>query len=943
MTEPQDQFESLLRQAQRLASPQDRTRFLDQSCAGDAPLRRRLEETLRTLPPPSSDREDMSGRGPSDQTMAITPSDNDRSSDGHGQQTLANAEASPPQELDRTMAVEALGEEIGTVRLDSSQRLPQGAPPDATLQANDMADTAPPLSRGRLSGEGRYRLKREIARGGMGVVFEARDENLGRDLAIKVLHEAQAHHAGVVNRFIEEAEIGGQLQHPGIAPVHELGAFSDGRPYFSMKLVQGETLAELLQRRADPREDQGRFLGIFLQICQTMAYVHSRGVVHRDLKPSNIMVGAFGEVQVMDWGLAKVLGERQGQSVVVTGTRPALPALKTHRTGTDTTPVPDDSVTQMGSVLGTPAYMPPEQALGQIDRLDARSDVFSLGGILAEILTGKPPYVPQGDSGVLQQATEVQLDACQQRLAESGSDPALVDLARRCLQRQPTDRPADAGEVAAAVTTYQESVAQKLRAVESDRAAQAARLEVEQRAARRQRRLARILAGVAGLALLASVVALLARQEALRQRFVAVQAQAEASQSAEKASKAAQKALSAQVAADDAAKQAKLEALRAQEAEGKERDAAEQARSAKNQALKSLKRAQTLEEQNQQDLYTSDMKLLPFLWNDPRSSPASYLARLARHDISPTAEGQRDRRGFEWHYFRNLPESGSRQMPMAPRSTVSVAMPLAQTMITLDREGQRQRWNLKQEIVAEGTPLRIIPPGTSRAKLAPDGSRLACGLGRELVVVDTETGTEMLRRPTPANVLDFHFSRDGRWLVVVEDRVAEWIDLTGKQPLAPLSVNDARGFSLSDDGLTFAACGLGNVGNLAMAWRRDANSGEVQPLPGELNLRGTINEVSLSHDGQLLAVNPFASGDLQLFQTDGYRLVASRNSAHAAPITVLGFAPGTNQLITGDGEGTVLVWNNPQTLDSTVQPTLVFKGHMAPVLEGGFAGDGQTP
>ncbi|MFN9200313.1 MAG: hypothetical protein ACK5WR_19740, partial [Planctomycetaceae bacterium] len=337
------------------------------------------------------------------------------------------------------------------------------------------------------------------------------------------------------------------------------------------------------------------------------------------------------------------------------------------------------------------------------------------------------------------------------------------------------------------------------------------------------------------------------------------------------------------------------------------------------------------------------MKLLPFLWNDPRSSPASYLARLARHDVSPTAEGQRDRRGFEWHYFRNLPESGSRRIPAAPRSIVSVAMPRAQSLVTLDREGRRQHWNLSQETVAEGVPLRVLPPGTSRAALSPDGRRLACGLGRELVVVDPETAAEVLRRPAPANIQEFHFSRDARWLVMVMDRSAEWLDLTGEQPAVTLSVKDARGLSLSDDGSTFLAWGLGNVGNVAIAWRRDSTTGEVRPLPGQLDLRSTISHAVLSHDGQLVALNPYVSGDLRLFQTEGYRLLATRNSAHAAPITTLGFAPDSTQLITGDGEGTVLVWNNPQALDSTVQPTLVFKGHMAPVLEVGFAGDGQSP
>ena len=923
MTEPRDQFEDLLSQASRIVDEAQRTQFLDVSCAGDPSLRRRLDQTLHTLdqrsaePPPATDH-----------TVASDSPDVTGVSHPEPERTLAANPGELTDVTERTLRADADSDPSGERPVDEVGRTSADALPDRAGQHTlPVAPRAVPFQPMGL--DGRYRLEGEIARGGMGVVLKARDEHLGRDLAIKVLHESQAYKQGVVNRFIEEAQIGGQLQHPGIAPVHELGVFEDGRPFFSMKLVQGETLAELLQRRTDPREDQGRFLGIFLQICQTMAYVHSRGVVHRDLKPSNIMVGAFGEVQVMDWGLAKVLGDRPGRGEVGPGTPPALPGLKTHRTGSDTTPVPDDAVTQMGCVLGTPAYMPPEQALGQIDQLDARSDVFSLGGILAEILTGKPPYVQQVDSGVMQQATGGKLDACHQRLAASGADPALVELTRHCLQRQPADRPTDAGGVAAAIVTYQESVAQKLRMAESDRVVQGARLEVEQRAARRQRRLARILAGVAGLALLASVVALMARQEALRQRAVAVAAQEDASQSAEKASQAARQAKTAQNDADEFARQAVRETHRAQKAE--------------QQAVQSLGRARILEEQNQQDLYTSDMKLLPFLWNDPRSSPASYLARLARHDVSPTAEGQRDRRGFEWHYFRNLPESGSRRIPAAPRSIVSVAMPRAQSLVTLDREGRRQHWNLSQETVAEGAPLRVLPPGTSRAALSPDGSRLACGLGRELVVVDPETAAEVLRRPAPANIQEFHFSRDARWLVMVMDRSAEWLDLTGEQPAVTLSVKDARGLSLSDDGSTFLAWGLGNVGNVAIAWRRDSTTGEVRPLPGQLDLRSTISHAVLSHDGQLVALNPYVSGDLRLFQTEGYRLLATRNSAHAAPITTLGFAPDSTQLITGDGEGTVLVWNNPQALDSTVQPTLVFKGHMAPVLEVGFAGDGQSP
>jgi serine/threonine protein kinase len=154
---------------------------------------------------------------------------------------------------------------------------------------------------------GRYHLLGEVARGGMGAVLKGREVDLGRDIALKVLLEAHQGRVELVQRFVEEAQIGGQLQHPGIVPVYDLGQLADRRPYFTMKLVKGQTLAKLLAEREDPAHERPRFLGIFQQVCQGLAYAHARGVIHRDLKPGNVMVGAFGEVQVMDWGLAKVL------------------------------------------------------------------------------------------------------------------------------------------------------------------------------------------------------------------------------------------------------------------------------------------------------------------------------------------------------------------------------------------------------------------------------------------------------------------------------------------------------------------------------------------------------------------------------------------------------------------------------------------------------------
>ena len=142
---------------------------------------------------------------------------------------------------------------------------------------------------------------------GHGGHLQGRDVALGRDLAVKVLLDRHRDKPGLIRRFVMEARIAGQLQHPGTVPVHDLGALDDGRPYFAMKLVKGRTLEAILKERTDPSENLPRFLAIFEQICQTVAYAHARGVIHRDLKPANVMVGRFGEVQVMDWGLAKVL------------------------------------------------------------------------------------------------------------------------------------------------------------------------------------------------------------------------------------------------------------------------------------------------------------------------------------------------------------------------------------------------------------------------------------------------------------------------------------------------------------------------------------------------------------------------------------------------------------------------------------------------------------
>ena len=235
-----------------------------------------------------------------------------------------------------------------------------------------------------LGSAARYVLGEEIAHGGMGAVHRATDTAIGREVAVKVLLDKYAPTSGTARRFHDEARITGQLQHPNIPAVHDLGTLPDGRPFLVMKLIKGATLDRLLEARPEPSADRGRFLAVFEAVCQAVAYAHAHQVVHRDLKPANVMVGAFGEVQVMDWGLAKVIDPTRPEA--------ARPPDPDETWATRIVPTRDvDSATEAGSVLGTPAFMPPEQAAGAVDLIGPRTDVFGLGALLCVILTGRPP------------------------------------------------------------------------------------------------------------------------------------------------------------------------------------------------------------------------------------------------------------------------------------------------------------------------------------------------------------------------------------------------------------------------------------------------------------------------------------------------------------------------------------------------------------------------
>jgi serine/threonine-protein kinase len=237
---------------------------------------------------------------------------------------------------------------------------------------HDRRDGPPRTAEPPSTPADRYALGDEIARGGMGVVYRATDAALDREVAVKVLHERFGPESGAGRRFANEARITGQLQHPATPPVHDLGTLPDGRPFLAIKLIKGDTLDALLRARSDVSVDRGRFVAAFEQVCQAVAYAHKHGVIHRDLKPANVMVGNFGEVQVMDWGLAKVLGPTAGGDG-------GDPEATTAGTMVRSTRDSDDDRTQAGSVLGTPAFMPRSRRSGPSTRSTRKATCSASG------------------------------------------------------------------------------------------------------------------------------------------------------------------------------------------------------------------------------------------------------------------------------------------------------------------------------------------------------------------------------------------------------------------------------------------------------------------------------------------------------------------------------------------------------------------------------------
>jgi hypothetical protein len=318
------------------------------------------------------------------------------------------------------------------------------APPSNTafartvLQAMEGRKDSPAVPESIPAGAARYATAGVVGEGGMGRVLEARDLQFSRTVAVKqLLHD----HAGVGarERFALEALVTGNLEHPGVPTVYERGVLPDGSPFYAMRLVRGRTLGEAI---SDARDLAARLklVPTIIKVAQTLGFAHERGIVHRDIKPDNVIVGRYGEAVVLDWGIAKVRGiAKSGDPVVRSGD------------GTDAKS-DSSSATRHGSIMGTPAYMAPEQAAGDVAKIDERTDVFALGALLYHLLTGRAPYAGPTVASVIARAVKAEVDPLS---AVAKDAPAGIRaICDKAMSRAPDDRYQTAAELAEALETF---------------------------------------------------------------------------------------------------------------------------------------------------------------------------------------------------------------------------------------------------------------------------------------------------------------------------------------------------------------------------------------------------------------------------------------------------------------------------------------------------------
>jgi len=702
-----------------------------------------------------------------------------------------------------------------------------------------------------------YEIEAVLGRGGMGVVYKARHLALKRTVALKMV--LAGGHAGPreLARFRIEAEAAARLQHPNIVQIHEVSE-ADGHPYCALEFVEGGNLAKKIAGQPLPARVAARLVET---LARAMQLAHSRNVVHRDLKPANILLSFSGGSQnrpsadqalsdaipkITDFGLARQLDSDSGE-------------------------------TQAGAVMGTPSYMAPEQASGRAHEAGPAADIYALGAILYECLTGRPPFLGQTVVETLDQVRTQEPVPPSRR--QAGVPPDLDTICLKCLRKEPEKRYASAAELADELLRYQQGEPILARPV--------GRLERAVKWVRRN--------PVVALAGAAAVLALVAGLGGTTWGLL-------------DATAAKEKETQARTKAEQKEAEAQLQRIKAQDAE----------------------------EAGRKLLYTTDMRLAPFVWRDDHATAAQLRELLASHIPNNLTPNQADLRGFEWYYYQHLLDRSAAVFSGHETSVIDSAFTSDGQLVTLDQNAQVRRWDLASQHEDQASRRDLAKVGSAAIQvLSPDGRLAALAEGNKVYVVDTSTGKQRFQIDSaPATDRRLLFTRDSTSLVIVDDTI-RWCAAGGGQVIASFAQGFDRGpiLSLSADGLTLAVVG----GWQASIYRLDQTTRTVSRQSAPVTADGALNAAALSPDGRLIALGHFFAGGVVVCDTRTGRPIADLGHAHTCAVSAMTFSSDGFRLVTADIKGTIKIWEDARNLTSTSAATRTLKGHEAAITHVGFS------